>query len=135
MKDDPNRPETEEDGIRAEKLRRLRVRQLYEGRLDPARDSSRLPSDTSGSEGANLDVRQNMPKVQRDPKKVAKERGLFKGLASVKQFPMDEMQSSGSPMISNGTDLPPRDLIDLVARRHKISREKAKQLIDESGMY
>ena len=29
--DDPNRPETEEDGIRAETIRRLRVRQLFKG--------------------------------------------------------------------------------------------------------
>jgi hypothetical protein len=28
--DDPNRPETEEDGIRAEALRRLRVRQMIQ---------------------------------------------------------------------------------------------------------
>ena len=28
---DPNRPETEEDGIRAETIRRLRVRQLFKG--------------------------------------------------------------------------------------------------------
>lgn len=31
----PNAPETEEDGIQAEKLRRLRVRQLFKGRWDP----------------------------------------------------------------------------------------------------
>ena len=29
---DPNAPETEEDGIRAEALRRLKVQQLFKGR-------------------------------------------------------------------------------------------------------
>jgi hypothetical protein len=40
MEDDPNSPETEEDGIRAEALRRLRVRLLSKGLLDPTRPLS-----------------------------------------------------------------------------------------------
>jgi hypothetical protein len=32
--DDPNRPETEEDGIRAEAIRRLKVHHLFKGRQD-----------------------------------------------------------------------------------------------------
>ena len=32
MEFDPNRREVEEDGIRAERLRRLKVRQLFKGR-------------------------------------------------------------------------------------------------------
>jgi len=35
FEDNPNAPETEEDGIRAEKLRRLKVHQLFKGRQDP----------------------------------------------------------------------------------------------------
>lgn len=37
--DDPNRPETEEDGIRAEALRRLRVRRLFKAAA-PSQNSS-----------------------------------------------------------------------------------------------
>jgi hypothetical protein len=43
---DLNRPETEEDGIRAEAIRRFKVRQLFKGRQVQTKDSSPLPSDT-----------------------------------------------------------------------------------------
>ncbi len=46
MKDDDlNRPETEEDGIRAEAIRRLKVHHLFKGRQVQTKDSSPLPSD------------------------------------------------------------------------------------------
>ena len=38
--DDPNRPETEEDAIRAETLRRLRVRRMFMHRPSPSDKSS-----------------------------------------------------------------------------------------------
>ncbi len=38
--DDFNRPETEEDAMRAEAMRRLRVRRLMQGRQDPSQASS-----------------------------------------------------------------------------------------------
>lgn len=43
---DPNRPETEEDGIRQEGLRRLKVRQMSQGLLVPTRNSSPSPKPT-----------------------------------------------------------------------------------------
>jgi hypothetical protein len=46
MEDDPNRPETEEDGIRAEALRRLKVRLLSKGLLDPTRPLSLSQNNT-----------------------------------------------------------------------------------------
>jgi hypothetical protein len=36
--DDPNRPETEEDGFRAEAIRRLKVHHLFKGRQDQTRE-------------------------------------------------------------------------------------------------
>jgi hypothetical protein len=36
--DDPNRPETEEDGIRAEALRRLQVRRMFTGQSGQPQD-------------------------------------------------------------------------------------------------
>lgn len=46
MVDDPNRPETEQDGIRAEALRRLKVRQLLKAQPAPTPDLSPSPSST-----------------------------------------------------------------------------------------
>jgi hypothetical protein len=43
--DDLNRPETEEDGIRAEAIRRSRVHHLFKGQQVQTKDSSPLPSD------------------------------------------------------------------------------------------
>lgn len=36
--DDPNRPETEEDGFRAEAIRRLKVHHLFKGRQDQTQE-------------------------------------------------------------------------------------------------
>ena len=38
MKDNPNQPETEEDGIRAEALRRLQVRRLFLGQRSQSQE-------------------------------------------------------------------------------------------------
>ena len=46
QKDDPNRPETEADWIRAEGLRRLQVRRLFKAPPAPTPDSSPSPSST-----------------------------------------------------------------------------------------
>lgn len=43
---DLNKPETEEDGIRAEALRRLKVRLTYAAQPAQTRDSSPSPSST-----------------------------------------------------------------------------------------
>lgn len=48
--DDPNRPETEEDGIRAEALRRLKVRLTYVAQPAPIRNSS-TPAELSNGKG------------------------------------------------------------------------------------
>lgn len=48
--DDPNRPETEEDGLRAEALRRLKVRLMYEALPALARDSSTSADQASGKD-------------------------------------------------------------------------------------
>ena len=47
--DDPNRPETEEDAIRAEAVRRLQERRLTAGLRDPSSPSSPPPTDTPPS--------------------------------------------------------------------------------------
>lgn len=44
--DNTNKPETEQDGIRAEALRRLKVRQLFKGQPAPTPDSSQSQSST-----------------------------------------------------------------------------------------
>lgn len=57
--DDPNKPETEEDGIRAEALRRLKVRLTYEALPVPTRDSSPSPSSTPATTESNSDAKPN----------------------------------------------------------------------------
>lgn len=50
LMDDPNEPETEEYGIRAEALRRLKVRLTYEALPALTRDSS-TPAEQSNGKG------------------------------------------------------------------------------------
>ena len=56
--DDPNRPETEEDAIRAEPLRRLRVDRMFMPRPSPSDKSS-----LSESKEENM----NLPNSEEDP--------------------------------------------------------------------
>ncbi|MGM0983299.1 MAG: hypothetical protein ACQEXG_07700 [Pseudomonadota bacterium] len=125
MQDDPNRPETEEDGIEAEKRRRLRVRRQVQAAKERARGK--------GSSDGSKPSPEDMPKVDRDPEAVKAERDLFSRLQKVKQPPMDHFTNSAG----SGTNAysPPRDLVDLVMRDLGVSREEAQRLIDESGMY
>jgi hypothetical protein len=44
---DPNGPETEEDGIRAEAIRRLKVRRMVEGARARAKSLAPHPSDST----------------------------------------------------------------------------------------
>ncbi len=59
---DLNRPETEEDGIRAEALRRLRVRQLLSAQPDRTPPSSPSPSNTPEKTEFPSDVKANTSK-------------------------------------------------------------------------
>lgn len=60
--DDPNRPETEQDGIRAEALRRLKVRRMLQAQADPTPGSSPSPSDTPATTASPSDAKANTPK-------------------------------------------------------------------------
>lgn len=122
--DDPNRPETEEDGIEVEKRRRLKVRR----QMQAAQERAGMKGATDGPAPSP----NTMPEVDRDPKVVAKERELFEKLASVRQYPVDEAPAS-APAETSNVDKPPRDLLDLIVRRHGVSREKAQQMLDDSG--
>ena len=57
---DPNAPETEEDGIRAEALRRLKVHQLFKGRQDQTLTSSTLQKNTQQTMESTSKDNQNM---------------------------------------------------------------------------
>ena len=60
--DNPNQPETEEDGIRAEALRRLKVRQLFKAQPAPTQASSQSPSSTPSTTASTSDARPDTPK-------------------------------------------------------------------------
>lgn len=60
--DDLNRPETEEDAIRAEAIRRLRVRRLMQGRQDPSQASSPSPSSTPATTASTSNDKPNTSK-------------------------------------------------------------------------
>lgn len=53
---DPNRPETEEDAIRAEALRRLRVRRMFMPRPSPSDKSSLTESKEENKYPPNSEV-------------------------------------------------------------------------------
>lgn len=76
--DDPNRPETEEDGIEAEKRRRLKVRR----QVQAANERAREKDSTDGSTPSPTST-------PRDPEAVKAERDLLNRLRKVKQPPMD----------------------------------------------
>jgi hypothetical protein len=61
MEDDPNRPETEEDGIRAEALRRLRVLRLSDPRPGLIQGSSLLPNNTPQQTASTFDDKPDTP--------------------------------------------------------------------------
>ena len=58
--DDPNRQETEQDAIRAEALRRSRVRHLMRGRQDPSQTSSPSQSSTPATTESPSNDKPNM---------------------------------------------------------------------------
>jgi hypothetical protein len=58
--DDLNRPETEEDGIRAEALRRLKVRQLLQVPAAQTPDSSPSQSNTPATTESPSDAKPSM---------------------------------------------------------------------------
>jgi hypothetical protein len=60
--DDPNRPETEEDGIRAEALRRLRVRRASMGQPGQTLELSLLPNNTPQQTASTSDDKPDTPK-------------------------------------------------------------------------
>ena len=55
-------PETEEDGIRAEAIRRLQVRQLSKARQDRTQPSSPLQSSTPETTASTSKGKKSMPK-------------------------------------------------------------------------
>lgn len=59
--DDPNRAETEEDGIRAEALRRSKVRLLSRVPPAPIRNSSQSPSSTPATTDSTSDGKTDSP--------------------------------------------------------------------------
>lgn len=62
MADDPNKPETEEEAIRAEALRRLKVRLMYSALPAQTRDSSASPSSTPATTESSSDAKPNTSK-------------------------------------------------------------------------
>jgi hypothetical protein len=62
MEDDPNRPETEEDGIRAEALRRLKVRLLSKGQPGQTQELSLSLNNTPGTTTSPSSGKLNTPK-------------------------------------------------------------------------
>lgn len=59
--DDPNKPETEEDGIRAEVLRRLKVRRMLQAPAGQTPASSPSQSNTPATTASPSDAKVNMP--------------------------------------------------------------------------
>ncbi|MEQ6918751.1 hypothetical protein [Halomonas aquatica] len=90
------------------------------------------PDDPIFSTGPEISSN-HAPTVDRDPEAVKAERDLFSRLGKVKQPPMDNFTDSTGK--SGSGDSPPRDLVELVARRHGVSRKEAQEMIDESGEY
>lgn len=60
---------------------------------------------------------------------VAKERELFGKLEKIKQPPIDN-----SPASADSESLQPRDVVDLVARRHGVTRKEAQEMLDDHGV-
>lgn len=61
-KTQPEAPETEEDGIQAEALRRLKVRQLLKAPQDQTPASSPSPSNTPATTASPSGAKQSSPK-------------------------------------------------------------------------
>ncbi len=56
---DPNREETEEDAIRAESIRRMKVLQLFQGRREQMPSSPGTQSNRTGESDSYTDEQQN----------------------------------------------------------------------------
>lgn len=62
MQDDLNKPETEQDGQRAEALRRLKVRRMLQAQPAQTPDSSPSPSNTPATMASTSDAKPNSSK-------------------------------------------------------------------------
>jgi hypothetical protein len=59
---DKNRPETEQDGLRAEALRRLKVRRMLQVQPDQTPGLSPSPSSTPATMASTFDAKANTPR-------------------------------------------------------------------------